>query len=87
MKAEIRMAIREEGDTLVARIVLPDETLEQALTIATIRKTVADLPGVFNQFTELCASAVRSLIENVGDMRVDRVEIREAPEHEKAGHA
>lgn len=87
MKAEIRMAIRQEGEFIIARLVLPPETLEQAPIVATIRKTAAEMPGVFDAFKDLCTVAVRALIEDVAGIAVSHVELREPPEDEKVGHA
>jgi hypothetical protein len=76
MKTEVRLAIREEGEFTVARVVGPTEALEQGTVIATARTTALTLRGAFEAFTVMCTGMVQALIEEIGGV-VHHVELRE----------
>jgi hypothetical protein len=76
MRTEVRLAIRDEGEFTVARVVAPTEALEQGTIIATARTSALTLRGAFDAFIAMCTGMVQALIEDIGGV-VHHVELRE----------
>lgn len=83
-----RVAVRREGATINAYMA-PMHTMEGAKPIASISAGLCQLDRtIFEDFKALVAKSVESLAKaSFGDTAVLGTEFREAPAHERAGHA
>ena len=86
-QAEIRLAIREEGQNVNAYLASM-AGMDDAILIGSIRKALLRMrPELFEQFKALMTSAMTTLIEVGGAGKVLSYNEEPAPEHERAGHA
>jgi hypothetical protein len=80
-----RIAIRTEGDILVARYAMPD-TMEDAIFLASISKSACDLDrGIFEAFMQLARTIVAVILKDTTGADVTWKDPERAPEHERAG--
>ena len=78
--------IRQEGSSINCYFPLKADGTEM-IQIASLRTAVADMhPQLFDAFTAFCTEVTTALLEGVG-VQIERTEIQDAPEHERAGHA
>lgn len=83
----IRIAIRAEGDTINAYLAKTG-TMEGAQVVASISRSFAVLPGVFDSFRATMEQALTQALKlHLGPDAVHSVETSQAAEHERAGHA
>ena len=81
----LRLALRVEGDFWNAYIAATD-TMDGALLFGSIHMSAAADPAVKDMFmTTMSAARVRAL--TVAGHKPVRMEVRPAPEHERAGRA
>ncbi|MBI2770030.1 MAG: hypothetical protein HYX47_10430 [Burkholderiales bacterium] len=82
-----RMAIREEGPMVNAYFAKAD-TMEGAELIASISTPLLKAePTLFKAFQALMQCAAATLTEQRTGMKVSRIDLERAPEHERAGRA
>jgi hypothetical protein len=85
-KSPIRIAIRDEGEWINA-YVAQRETMAEAILVATLRKSLAEMPGGFDAFKAHVAALGRILVEGaLGPGSFLGTTIETAPEHERSGH-
>ena len=81
-----RLAIRDEGEWINAYYAMPG-TMDGSILLASLRRTAADRPGVFDAFKDLGRTIVGEILfEEIGARPAWGGEDR-APEHERAGKA
>jgi hypothetical protein len=87
MSAELRIAIRAEGQMINAYVAMAN-SMEGAIPIGSISRVLCDEDEtLFDQFKALMTMAGTTLIEQLAGGKVLEVFERDAPEHEKAGSA
>ncbi len=83
----IRIALRHEGDNVNAYLAQTG-TMEGAKLLGSLAVSMASLPGVFDAWQAFWQQASKAAIGALmPDVTVQGFDVREAPEHEKAGHA
>lgn len=85
-KRPVRIAMRREGDVVNAYW-SSTKNMDDKVLLGSMRCTVLDLPGVWDDYQALMAKIGVALVENIGGLTVEGVEYCDAPEHEKAGNA
>jgi hypothetical protein len=85
-EAPIRLAIRDKGEWIHAYIAKRG-TMADAILVATIRKSLAEMPGGFEEFKSHCERLARILIEDsLGPGTLQGLVTEPAPENERSGH-
>ncbi len=85
-QATFRIAIRHEGQFINAYLATMD-TMEGAKLVASIDHELCVLdPQIFELFKDAMLRAMPAVVGLIGH-KIDRIEIRDAPAHERAGHA
>lgn len=85
-ESPIRIAIREEGEWVNAYIA-QRETMADAILVATLRTSVAQLPGARAAFLVYVRELARVIVDDALGVGVFKgTELQAAPEHERSGH-
>lgn len=84
---EAKMAIRHEGQSINAYIVLQaGAPRDEWIQVASLRTTVADMhPTVFDEFQAFATKLLVVVLEGVG-ATIESIKTERPPEHERAGH-
>ena len=85
-KANIRLAIREEADGFVSAYFAEPNTMEGAILIATVLRSVLETtPGSFAVWTSLCEMIIRAQVAAVVGVPAEEIELEhEAPPEQRA---
>lgn len=85
-ESPIRLAIRDEGEWINAYLARRG-TMADAILVATLRKSLAEMPGGFDAFKAHCGELARILIEDaLGPGALAGLVLEAAPENERSGH-
>jgi hypothetical protein len=83
----LRIAIREEGGSVNAYLA-PTASMQGAVLLSSLPVNVARLPGVWAAWQVFWRTASAAIVCDVlPGAKVLDVQVSNAPEHEKAGHA
>ena len=86
-KSAIRLALRQEGQWWNAYLALPD-TMDGAERIGSIRMSIVTAqPELKQAFMALMGEAMNGMIRATFGVEASGIEVRQAPEHERAGNA
>lgn len=85
MKEAGRLALRVEGEWWVAYLARMG-TMDGAIELGRIRVTVAHIASIKEHFQSLMTVAFKTMLEMQGH-KIERVDTRSAPEHERAGRS
>jgi hypothetical protein len=83
----VRLAIRTEGDRIVAYFAKPS-TMEGAHFLASIHRGVVQRqPGLFDEWKELLKKITETAVKDILNVEIDHFDEQPAPEHERSGSA
>jgi hypothetical protein len=82
----VRIAIRDEGEWI--RFYMAERhTMKDAVLVATLRRSVAQMPGVFDEFVRFGKALSKIVIEETfGPGTFVAATMEPAPEHERGLH-
>jgi hypothetical protein len=82
----VRLAIRTEGAWINVYFA-KSSTMDGAILVATLRATIAEMPGAHEVFLAFVQKVARVIVEDsLGEGACTGIDLQVAPEHERSGH-